>query len=591
MRGKILAFFLFLTCSFLAAYEENLTDEQIQGALEQNRMNEVFERYIATIVMYDPERASAMGIHDADHLLTNRGQETLNQQIRAFEKLKSDLENIDMEKMYVYLQADYFLLNSMLENDIYNYRNMNLLSKYPQNYLKPLELIYMQMGKETGNYLQKASNSIKRLNAYPQILLQAERNISHPPRIWTEYTIERTQDAYDNMSDFFPLFKNYVRLDPTLKAQLDNTVERVKEALKRYLNFLKKDVLRKSDGEPFVGEYTYGFYLQRWHGLDFNTASAYRFAKKYFKKSMKELKKEAKNIDPSLESSLGWQAVLRKMPNVHPTQQDLIKTFSDEVLRASNHMDEYKVVSYPKMRFQIKPLPKFLSAVLPYAYYFGPLAMEDEKSAELYLLIPDEKTDKEKSEAMLSSMYSYQNIEFLTSGMMVPGLHLRANENSKINSKIRRNAWQPVMYYGWQAYSEKLAQEMGYYSSMWTKFLRLYVNLIRAARSYVDVGFHTGKISYEEAVDFFVKQLKFSKKQAEREVLYISMNPTIAFSYIVGYDRISKMRSYYLKSEDKYFDLRSFHNDFLQLGNLSIRSAEEQLKILRKRAKKKNDEE
>ncbi len=591
MRGKILVSALLCFSPFLGAYEENLTDEQIQGALEQNRMNEVFERYIATIVMYDPERASAMGIHDADHLLTNRGQETLNQQIRAFEKLKSDLENLDREKMYVYLQADYFLLNSMLENDIYNYKNMNLLSKYPQNYLKPLELIYMQMSKETGNYIQKASNSIKRLNAYPQVLLQAERNISHPPKIWTEYAIDRTQDAYDNMSDFFPLFKNYVRLDPALKAQLDETAEKVKEALKRYQNFLKKEVLRKSDGEPFVGEYTYGFYLDRWHGLDFNTASAYRFAKKFFKNSMKELKKEAKNIDPSLEASQGWHAVLRKMSSDHPAQQDLIKTISDEVLRASNHMDEYKVVAYPKMRFQIKPLPAFLAGSLPYAYYSGPLAMEDEKSAELYLLMPDEKTDKAKSEAMLSSMYSYSNIELLTAGMMVPGLHLRANENAKSNSRIRRNAWQPVMYYGWQAYSEKLAEEMGFYSSMWTKFLRLYVNAIRAARAVVDVGFHTGKMNYEEALDYFVKELKFSKKQAEREVLYISMNPTIPFSYIVGYDRIYKMRSYYLKSENKYFDLRSFHNDFLQLGNLSIDSAAEQLKLFRKRAKKKNDEE
>ncbi|MEW5951576.1 MAG: DUF885 domain-containing protein [Elusimicrobia bacterium] len=591
MRGKILISFLLFFSAPSFSYEENLTDEQIQGALEQNRMNEVFERYIATIVMYDPERASAMGIHDSDHMLTNRGQETLNQQIKSFEKLKSDLENLDKEKMYVYLQADYFLLNSMLENDIYNYKNMNLLSKYPQNYLKPLELIYMQMSKETGNYIQKASNSIKRLKLYPQILLQAERNISHPPKIWTEYAIERTQDAYDNMSDFFPLFKNYVRLDPALKTQLDETVEKVKEALKRYQNFLKKEVLKKSDGEPFVGEYTYGFYLDRWHGLDHNTASAYRFAKKYFKNSMKELKKEAKNIDPSLEASQGWSAVLKKMSPDHPSSSDLIKTISDEVARASNHMDEYKVVAYPKMRFQIKSLPAFLSSSLPYAYYSGPLAMEDDKSAELYLLMPDEKDSKEKNEAMMSAMYSYANIELLTAGMMVPGLHLRANEVAKSNSRIRRNAWQPVMYYGWQVYAEKLAEEMGFYSSMWTKFLRVYVNAIRAARAYVDVGFHTGKMNYDDAVGFFVKEMNFSKKQAEREVLTISMNPTIAFSYVIGFDKIYKMRSYYLKSENKYFDLRSFHNDFLQLGNLSIDSAQEQLKLFRKRAKKKSDEE
>lgn len=591
MRRQILTALLSALCLNLFAYEDTLTDEQIQGSLEQSRMNEVFERYLATVVMYDPEKASSLGIHESDYLLTSRSQESLNQRIRSFEELKKELDVLDREKMYKYLQADYFLLNSILEIEIYNLKNMNVLSKYPQDYLKPLELIYFQLSKETGNYMSKAPDSLKRLNAYPQILLQAERNISHPPKIWTEYAIDRAQDAYDNMSDFFPLFKSYVKFDPTLKAQLDGTIERVKESLKRYINFLKKEVLKKSDGEAYVGEYTYGFYLERWHGFDFNTASAYRFAKKSFKKSMKELKKAARNMDPSLESSQGWMAVFKKISQEHPQPSELIKTFSEEIERASSHMDEQKVSNYPKMRFQIKSLPNFLANALPYAYYAGPLPLEDDKSAELYLLMPGEKDSKEKTEAMMSAMYSYSNIELLTAGLMVPGLHLRAYEGSKNPSRIRRVAWQPASYYGWQVYAEKLAEDRGFYSSMWTKFLRTYINAIRAGRAYVDVGFHTGKLSYDESVEFFTKQLFLTKKQAEKEVLFISMNPTIAFCYIVGYDRIMKLRSYYVSGEGKYFDLRNFHNDFLQLSNLTMDSAREQLKLYKKKAKKKNDDE
>jgi len=591
MRSQILILLFSALCLSSFAYEDILTDEQIQGSLEQSRMNEVFERYMATIVMYDPEKASSLGIHDSDHLLTSRSQEALNQRIRSFEKLKTDLEVLDREKMYRYLQADYFLLNSILEVEIYNLKNMNVLSKYPQDYLDPLKLIYFQLSKETGSYMSRAADSIKRLNAYPQILLQAERNISHPPKIWTEYAIDRAQDAYDNMSDFFPLFKNYVKFDPTLKAQLDETIERVKNSLKRYINFLKKEVLKKSDGEASAGEYTYGFYLERWHGLDYNTASAYRFAKKNYKKAMKELKKAAKNLDPSTESSQGWIAVFSKISRDHPQPSELIKTFSDEIERASSHMDEQKVSNYPKMRFQIKNLPNFLANALPYAYYSGPMPIEDDKSAELYLLMPKEKDSKEKVESMMSGMYSYANIELLTAGLMVPGLHLRAYEGAKNPSKIRRVAWQPASYYGWQVYSEKLAEERGFYSSMWTKFLRTYLNAIRAGRAYVDVGFHTGKLSYDESVEFFTKKLFFTKKQAEREVLFISMNPTISFCYIVGYDKIMKLRSYYVKGEDKYFNLRNFHNDFLQLSNLTIDSAIDQLRLYKKKAKKKNDDE
>jgi uncharacterized protein (DUF885 family) len=595
MYHKILISFFVFFISFplanLYSYEDMLTYEQIEGSLEQNRMNDVLERYIATIVMYDPERASSLGIHDNDHLLTSRTNETINEQIKSLDKLKSDLEKINKEKMYTYLQADYFLLNSMLEVDIYNLRNMNLLSKYPQNYLSPLDLIYTQMNKETGNYMLKAANSIKRLNEYPRILLEAERNINHPPKIWTEYTIDKTQIIIDNISDFYPLFKNYIKYDPTLKTQLDKTLENLKYALEKYRDFLKEDILKKADGEAAIGEYTYGFYLERWHGLDFNTASAYRYAKKFYKKAIKDLNEEAKKLDPMVYKSGGWHGVFKSIKRDAPPLTELLKTITDEFIRSSNHFDEYKVFNYPKMKLQIKPMPFFLRQSWPYSFYYPPLPFESDKSGELYITLPDEKEEKGKLNSIMFSMYSYSNIELLTSGLLIPGSHLSYFEIYKNNSRIRKVSNQKILINGWQLYAEDLANEMGYYSTTTSNFLRLYVLAIHALRAYVDVGYHIGDLSYDEAVGLFMKDLKFSEAQAKREVLDISMNPTIALTYIVGYDTLLKLRKSYMKTEDKFFDLRSYHNDLLQLGNISVNYLDEQLKLLRKIARKKIQQE
>jgi len=440
------------------------------------------------------------------------------------------------------------------------------------------------MNKETGNYTLKAVNSIKRLKAFPETLLQAERNISHPPKIWTEYSIDIAQKAKDNLPDFFALFKNYVKFDPTAKADLDQTLEKIKDSLERYINYLKKDVMRKADGDPAVGEYTYGFYLERWHGFDMTTSSAWRYVKKVFKEKMKDLQKEAKNLDPITESKEGWMGVLGKLSKDHPKLEDLIKTFSQEINRASNHFDEYKVVNYPKQRLLVKSMPAFMQVASPYAYYVPPFPFDEDKVSEIYLLLPDEKEEQKNIEKKLSSLYSYNNIELLVSGLVVPGLHLKYYESYKNQSRIRKMANQPAINNGWLCYAELLSEEMGYYSAMQqVMFLRKYVAAIRAARAYVDVGFHTKKLSYEESVKFFVDNFKFSENQAKREVLQISIDPTIALSAMVGFDKILEMRSRYKKTEDKYFDLRNFHSDFLQLGNIQVDKAVLEMRRLRKK--------
>jgi len=587
MYRKILIFFSLLLLPFLSySYEKNLTDQQIQGALENNRLREVFERYLATILMYDPERATRLGIHDSDHALTVRSQETINEELKSFTKLRKDMQAIDKDTLYPYLQVDYALLDSLLEMDIYNYSSLNILSKHPHYYLQPLEVIYTLMNKESGNYTAKSVNSIKRLKAFPETLLQAERNISHPPRIWTEYAIDLAQKARDNISDFFPLFKNYIRLDPAAKTDLDDTIDKVKFALERYMNFLRKDVLRKADGDPQAGEYTYGFYLERWHGLGTTTSSAYRYAKRNFKDRMKELEKEAKNLDPIAFEKGGWKGVLEKLSKDHPELNDLVKTFSKEISRASNHFDEYKVVQFPKQRLLIKSMPVFMQVLYSYAAYIPPYPFDEDKIGELYLVMPDEKGDKAVIEKKLAALYSYNNVELLVSELVVPGMHLKYYESYKNISRVRKMANQPVINNGWLCYSELLAEEMGYYSSMQQMmFLRKYLSVIRAARASVDVGFHTKKMSYGESVDFFVKNLGFPEAHAKKEVLQISVNPTNGFTYVVGFDKILQMRRRYKKTEDKYFDLRSFHSDFLQLGNIQIEKAASEMKRLRKREK------
>lgn len=571
----------------LSAYEDVLTTEEVQGTLENTRLNEVFEQYLATVQMFDPERATRLGLHASDSILTQRSQERVNKQLDALKKLRAKLHEITKESMYPALQVDYALLDHMLETDVYEMEKLDFLRKRPQYYLEPLFSVYQLLSKEGEDYNVRAANAMARLKEFPWILQQAERNLAHPPAIWADQALRQTEDALTYISDYIPLFRGYTRYDPVLKTQVDDAFDKVKAGLARYRDFLKADIIPNADGEFIAGEYTYGFYLERWHVLDMTPGAAFKYARKTFRDSVKDLQREALNIDAMLTREKGWKGVLDKLPKEHPPLSDVLKVFQDEADRAYQHFDEYKVVEFPKQRLLMMKMPGFMAAVLPYAYFIDPFALDDLKVSELYISLPPEKGPAAQQEKILSSGFNYAQIELLTAYDVMPGMHLRSYAAGFNRSRVRKIASQPMVTNGWATYAELLAEEMGYYSSYWSRFLRIYVRSLRAGRACVDAGLHTRRMTYDESVKFFMDNFYFSEAQAKTEVLRISLTPTESLSYILGMDRILAMRKFYQKSEEKYFDLRKFHSSFLKMGKIPMVDIEAELKRQNREAEKK----
>ncbi|MCG2726214.1 MAG: DUF885 domain-containing protein [Elusimicrobia bacterium] len=588
MKSIIITAFavLFVIQPSFCAFEEILTTQEIQGTLENTKLNEIFGQYLATVQMYDPERATFWGIHDSDYLLTERNAKTMNFQLRAFKKLRSNLGKIKKDVLYKELQIDYELLDHMLEVDIYNIEHLDKLKNKPQYYLTPLFSIYELLTKDFGNYNIRASNALKRMKQFPDILLEAESNISHPPKIWVAETISQINEAIDDIHEFLPLFRRYTSYDPLSKDQLHQALEKVRGSLKRYKNFLEKEILPNADGDFRTGAYTYGFYLERWHGLDKTPGAIYRYSQKAFNMSLKEFEAESRRMDPMLYKAKGWSAVLEKLPKNHPGVDELITAFQNELDRSYQHFDEFKVVQFPNQRLLIKKMPGFLKSAKPYVYYQPPFALDTMRVSELYIDTPPQKTPKDALDKIMSNSFSYTLIELLVTYSLMPGLHLQSYEASHNPSKIRMISHQPFITNGWACYSELLAGEMGFYSSYWAGFMRAYIKVLRSARAFVDAALHQKKMDYFQAVNFFQEKLHLSEGQAKSEVLRISNTPTESLGYIYAVDDILDMRKRYKSAEEKYFDLRDFHTQFLREGNIPIPQIKSELKRKKKSGEK-----
>ena len=569
-----------------SAYEDVLTTEEMQGTLENTKLNEVFEQYLATVQMFDPERATRLGIHSADPYLTSRTPERAVKQLAALRGLRAKLLQIKKSSMYPAFRQDYEVLSHILEVDVYELEKLGLLSRRPQYYIEPVFLIFQMMNKDYEDYNLRASNAISRLKQLPMVLEQAERNLTRPPELWTRQAIKQTLDCINNISDFVAVFRAYTRTDPLLKTQVDDAMEKAKAAFARYAAFLEKDILPVSDGDPAAGGTEYGFYLERLHSLDMTPGAAYSHAKRAFKTSLRDLEKEALTVDALTAKEKGWKGVLAKLPKDHPPAGEVLKVFQDEMDRAYQHFDEHKVVEFPRQRLLIKQMPDFMASVLPYVYYAPAFALDDTRISELFILLPQDTASADAREKTLASGFNYAQLELLTAYSIMPGIHLRNYEASLNRSRIRRISRQPMVANGWACYAELLADEMGFYSSYWSRFLRCYVRLLRSARAYADAGLHTKKWTPAEAVKFFQDNLYMTKAQAESEVLKLSLAPTEGFSYVYGLDRILEMRRYYERTEAKYFDLRQFHTLFLKMGEIPIDSIEEEVRRQKKEDKK-----
>ena len=142
---------------------------------------------------------------------------------------------------------------------------------------------------------------------------------------------------------------------------------------------------------------------------------------------------------------------------------------------------------------------------------------------------------------------------------------------------------------GWGLYAEALMAEPqpGAPTGFYTPEERLYQlqgELYRDLRVRIDTGIHTGRMTYDEAVDQYSQIVDFlpgscgaggksdakraSCDSAERAIFRYSKWPTQAITYRLGKDQIYAMRAEASKRLGDKFSVKTFHLQFIKQGTI-----------------------
>ncbi len=89
--------------------------------------------------------------------------------------------------------------------------------------------------------------------------------------------------------------------------------------------------------------------------------------------------------------------------------------------------------------------------------------------------------------------------------------------------------------------------------------------LLRDARYIAGISMHTGRMSFDEAIQFFQKEGYQTSAVAEVETKRRTSDPTYLV-YTLGKLEIMKLRADYQKKMGDKFNLEDFHNTFLKQG-------------------------
>ena len=167
--------------------------------------------------------------------------------------------------------------------------------------------------------------------------------------------------------------------------------------------------------------------------------------------------------------------------------------------------------------------------------------------------------------------YEYEALAFHES---TPGHHLQLASAQTLAGlpAYRRFLDAEVCGYveGWGLYCERLADEMGLYTSDLQRLGMLSFDALRACRLVVDTGMHYDGWSRRQAIEFMWANTATTRANVINEVdRYISW-PGQALAYLIGRREIQRLRGLAERQLGARFDIRAFHGTVLGNGAVPL---------------------
>jgi uncharacterized protein (DUF885 family) len=162
----------------------------------------------------------------------------------------------------------------------------------------------------------------------------------------------------------------------------------------------------------------------------------------------------------------------------------------------------------------------------------------------------------------------------------VPGHHMQIAIGQEIEGlpAFRQQGNYTAYAEGWALYSERLGEELGFFTDPYSYYGHLQDEMLRAIRLVVDTGLHYKKWNRQQVVDFFHDHSGIEEVEVQSETDRYIVWPGQALGYKIGQLKILELRDYAKAQLGSKFDIRQFHDQVLGAGALPMDVLETRIK-------------
>ncbi len=535
-------------------------------------MNRRLERLIDEVLGFFwsayPTLATAAGIHDHDHRLTDYDPVAITGRERALSGYRRELDRLrgPSPPLSPDEALDARVLASALEVEERLLRDMRLAFRDPATYLDDIFYgTYYLVERDFAPLPERARLAARRLGEVPRLVRQAQANLSTPseiPRAWVDSAARQIAGSLGFLAD---LERAVLPRSGAAGADLGPALAGARRAIEEFDSHLRRR-LADCSGDFAIGRSLFDFLLREQHGLALDADGLHGLGRDLIARTQVQLAEAARAIDPARP----WQALVAEWKSDHPARPELLADYQKEVDRARAFVVERRVASLPpEERLHVVETPPFQRTVSPFAAYLAAGPFEANQDGYLWVTPPEDGAPPEVREKVLQD-----HLRPAIAGTAVhetyPGHHLQLSVANRIVSKVRRHFCTPVLIEGWAFYCEQMMGEEGFYVDRRSRVLQLKDQLWRSLRIVIDVGLQTRGMEVEEAARQLQELVCLEAPTARGEAYRYTRTATQPMSYAVGKEEILRLREEYRRRRGPAYLAQEFHDRLLSFGSIPV---------------------
>jgi uncharacterized protein (DUF885 family) len=547
--------YFLLTACLLLGLASTMAKAQAGGTpAELRRMAEDYYRWRNEQF---PTASSNEGLHTWDDKLADYSEAAVQARRTRVKDLLARVQAIKTESWAKDDRIDWVLFRAQLERTAFFDRVMNFVETDPQTYVDECSnSIFSLLKKEYDTPRNRARSATARMRLMPAFLEQGKRNLKKPVRLYAQLAIDSARSIDSLFKDSLATITR--ELQPAEMAEHVKARDAALAALHAYADWLEGRLDGMVAFAP-MGEENYNYLLKHAYLLPI----------------------DAKQVAMLGESELArYRALESLLPdpslaNPDPARSKSIPVDQEAFLKAYERRQE-EMIAFLKTKelitlpsylgpFYIRQLPEAFKPTSP-GGFMNPPGLYDKDNSGFYFI----PTYNPKS----SNFYIRAAIEDprpILGHEGIPGHFLQISIANKLDREIRRQQNDGVFQEGWALYTEEMLMRTGLYpdnSPSQGQVLRL--SRYRAARIGVDVNLHTGRWTFEQAVNYFMEAGGLDREAAEGEAAGAATSPSQKIHYMVGKWQIMRLLGRYRDHQGANFRLGKFHDELVKNGSLPL---------------------